>query len=428
MKLTKRVVDAIKPGPKRVTVWDDELGGFGVRVEPSGRTSFICRYRANGGGRGAPERLMVLGRHGELTADEARRLAKDILARVRLGEDPGGERTAARDAITVSDLVTKFMVEEVRPLRKASTAALYDIYFDKHIRPALGNRKASSVTHSDVAKWHRQVGEAARVTANRALTTLSAAYAWGLKAGELKGSNPCTTIKKFAEEARERFLTGEELARLAEALREAEGPGIPWTPNPEKLTKHAPKPENRRVVLGPHPVAAIRLLLLTGARLREILHLRWENVDFERGLLLLPDSKTGKKTILINAPSLSILAGLPRMGAYVIAGDNPEKPRADLQRPWALVSRRAGLEGVRLHDLRHTFASVGAGGGMGLPVLGRLLGHAQPATTQRYAHVGDDPLRNASNAIARRIVEAMGEAPSEEKAGEVVPFGRASAG
>jgi integrase len=157
----------------------------------------------------------------------------------------------------------------------------------------------------------------------------------------------------------------------------------------------------------------MRLLIFTGARLREILHLKWEQIDFERGLLLLPTSKTGKKTIVLNAPALAILTSLPRVGGYVIAGTSAgtkdEKPRSDLKKPWKAVSKRAGLDGVRIHDLRHTHASVGAGAGLGLPIIGKLLGHTQSATTQRYAHLDNDPLKKASEHIGSRLAAAMGE-------------------
>jgi integrase len=145
----------------------------------------------------------------------------------------------------------------------------------------------------------------------------------------------------------------------------------------------------------------LRLLLFTGARLREILHLKWENVDLERGLLFLADSKAGRKTLVLNAPAMAVLVSLPRVGSYVIAGDTAgtkgEKPRADLKRPWRTIAKRAGLDGVRLHDLRHTYASFGAGGGLGLPIIGKLLGQTQASTTQRYAHLDNDPLRRATN-------------------------------
>jgi integrase len=225
------------------------------------------------------------------------------------------------------------------------------------------------------------------------------------------GLNPARGIEKYPEKGRERFLSLEELGRLGDAIREAETIWLPYTVDEEgPNAKHAPKEGNRRTVIGPHAAAALRLLLLTGARLREILHLRWEHVDFERGLLLLPDSKTGKKAIVLNAPALDVLANLPRAGSYVIAGGDPEKPRADLKRPWQAVARRAGLGGVRVHDLRHTHASYGAGAGLGLPIIGKLLGHTQAATTQRYAHLDADPLRRASERIGGDIAAAMGEA------------------
>jgi integrase len=173
--------------------------------------------------------------------------------------------------------------------------------------------------------------------------------------------------------------------------------------------KHAPKESSRRTVIGPHAAAALRLLIFTGARLREILHLKWEHVDFERGLLLLPTSKTGKKTIVLNAPALAILNGLPRTSDFVIAGSSVDSPRSDLKKPWKAVAARAALTGVRIHDLRHTHASVGAGAGLGLPIIGKLLGHTQSATTQRYAHLDNDPLKKASENIGSRLAAAMGE-------------------
>jgi integrase len=223
-------------------------------------------------------------------------------------------------------------------------------------------------------------------------------------------ANPASGIAKFREAVRERFLTEPELLRLGEAIREAETVGIPWVK--QSKSKHARKSENRITNIGPHAAAALRLLIFTGARLRKILDLRWDHVDFQRGLLFLPDSKTGKtgkKTIVLGAAALAVLENLPHVGKFVIAGTDNEKARADLQRPWALVSKRADLAGLRLHDLRHSFASVGAGSGFGLPVIGKLLGHSNFKTTERYAHLAADPLRRASNAISGSIAKAMGE-------------------
>jgi integrase len=232
-----------------------------------------------------------------------------------------------------------------------------------------------------------------------------------------EGVNPARRIEQFKEHRRERFLTGKELERLGAAVREAETKGIPWDVDEGRpKAKHLPKAKNRFTRIGPSAAAAIRLLLLTGCRLPEILHLKWEQVDLERGLLLLADSKTGRKTVILNAPALAVLTGLDRLGPYVVPGDDPEKPRADLKRPWEAVGRRAGLEGVRLHDLRHTYASFGAGGGLGLPIIGKLLGHTQASTTQRYAHLDADPLRRASEAIGGRIAAAL----EGKRAGSVV--------
>lgn len=222
--------------------------------------------------------------------------------------------------------------------------------------------------------------------------------------------------------SRERFLSAVELESLGGAIREAETIGIPWQvddsgPN----AKHLMPKERRLTVLSPFATAAIRLLLFTGCRLREILNLEWNAVDFDRGMLHLPDSKTGKKSVVLNSPALEILTALPRLGDFVIAAADPMQPRSDLKRPWTLVSRRAGLDGLRLHDLRHSFASVGAGAGLGLPVIGKLLGHASPSTTAKYAHLDNDPVRRATNAIGATIAAAMAQ---KDGAGNVVPLKR----
>jgi integrase len=223
------------------------------------------------------------------------------------------------------------------------------------------------------------------------------------------GFNPTRRVERYREEGRERFLTSDELVRLGAAIREAETVGIPWDVDESKpKSKHAQK-SDRITKLSPHAAGALRLLLFTGCRLREVLHLKWTEIDFERGLLFLPSSKTGRKTVILNGPAVSVLEGLPRIGRYVIAGNDPDKPRSDLKRPWLVVTKRSGLEGVRIHDLRHSFASFGAGSGLGLPIVGKLLGHATTRMTARYAHLDNDPLRRASESIAKQIAGALGE-------------------
>ena len=238
------------------------------------------------------------------------------------------------------------------------------------------------------------------------LAIMGSMYSFAERRGLVsRGSNPARGLERFREQARERYLTNEELQRLGQTLRLAATEGLPWSG--EKVdSKHMPKEENRRVVLSADAVLAIRLLLFTGARLREILHLEWSHIDLDRGLLLLPDSKTGRKTVILSGIAQDLLRGHKRTGPYVIAGADRERPRADLKKPWLAVQRHAGLEGVRLHDLRHTFASIGAGASLGLPIVGKLLGHSQPATTARYAHLDADPLRRAANHIGQALAAA----------------------
>lgn len=410
-RLTKRTVDAAEKGSTRYTIFDDDLKGFGLRVYPSGEKSWIVEYRPNGGGRTVAKRRLTLGPVGKLTPDAARKAAKAALASAQLGADPVREKELARRALTFAELATRFLAEHVDAKRKPGTRQQYRYLLESVAVPELGTLKAEMITRRDVAKIHDRMQDKP-FQANRLLAVVGAMYAFAGKRGHVPdGCNPARGIEKYREHRRERFLTGEELERIGAALREAETIGIAWeVDEAQPNAKHLPKPEHRRTVLGPHAAAAIRLLILTGARLREILHLRWEQVDLSRGLLLLPDSKTGRKTIVLNVPAMAVLEQLKgiRFGAYVIAGDDPEKPRADLHRPWKMIAKRAGLEAVRLHDLRHTYASFGAGSGLGLPILGKLLGHKEAATTQRYAHLDSDPLRRAANEIGGQIAKALG--------------------
>lgn len=450
-KLTKKVVDAAKPADRETFIWDAGDGaikGFGIRIFPGGRKVFVAQFRI-GGGRGAKSRRVTIGAYGVWTVEKAREEAERLIREADQGIDAKATQAAAaaaRDAareleakeqrlareMRLSVLAARFMAEHVALKRKGTTQAFYRTVLDRHILPVLGEKDVRAITRQDVAKLH--AGLAGKATmANRALAVLSAIFGWAERLEILpEGTrNPTARLEKFKEHARERFLSVDELARLGEAIRVAESTGIEWTPRAEGKTKHAPRAEKRRVVIAPSAAAALRLLIFTGARLREILHLEWSSVDVERGLLRLRDSKVGATTIVLNAPARAVLAGLPRTGRYVIPGEAAtdkdgnriERPRADLKRPWALVTKAAGLPGLRIHDLRHSFASVGAGDGHGLTIVGRLLNHSQSRTMQRYQHLGDDPLRKASDAIASRIAAAMGEAPAEPT-GTLVPYSR----
>jgi integrase len=416
-KLTKTSVRDLPTRDKVYVVYDDTLTGFGVRVTPKGMRSWIVEYRPHGGGRGVGKKRITLGTIDTLTAEQARDAARDTLAAVRLGEEVGHDRAARRASPLVCELIDEFMAEEIRPIRKPRTAELYDAYFRLHIKPDLGSKRAREVTVKDIAKLHRKIGARAKVTANRVADLISGLYSWARTTGRVPDDvKPTRGISKFREQGREGFFSGEDLVRLGDALREAETVGLPWIIDEENPNaKHVPK-KNRITPVSPFATAAIRLLLLTGCRLREILNLRWIEYDRERGMLLLPDSKTGRKPVVLSAAAMAVLDALPQAGDYVIAGGKaPEQARRDLKRPWEAVRARAGLGKLRLHDLRHTFGATGAGSNLGLPVIGKLLGHKNTETTARYAHLAADPLRNAANAIASKLAEKLNQ-PSSARA------------
>lgn len=435
-RLTKTLVAALAARDKTYIEWDADLPGFGLRVTPNGAKAWIVEYRAGGGGRRAPSRRMTVGSVAALSADKARNAARDVLAAVRLGADPAKDRQTAREAPTVKELFEMRLAGGWPSARgsnhhkrkpKASTVALYDLYFRVHILPALGSKRAQDVIGADVAKLHTDIGSEKPVTANRVVKTLSGFFSWVISDQKIRMENPAKGIDLFRERGRERFLSNEELARLGDALREAETKGLPHLVDEAKKAKHARKTENRFTKIDPFATAAIRLLIFTGARLREILHLRWDCVDLERGFLMLDDSKTGRKPIILNAPAMQILTDLPRVGVFVVAGksagEKDEHPRTDLHRPWSALTKRAKLNGLRIHDLRHTHASVGAGASLGLPIIGRLLGHRHPETTAKYAHLANDPLRRASEQIGSNIAAALGEPLASA---DVIKIGRRS--
>jgi integrase len=417
-RLTKTSIDAISPSRRRTIFYDSELSGFGLRVEPSGIKTFIVRYRANGGGRGAPERLVKIGRFGECTLDQAKETARDMLASIRLGADPAADRRRRRGMPTFEEFAVDVLTEaanlaQARPrearLRPASIRN-YRSLLKCHVGPAIGTTKIDAVTISEVQRLHRRLGSLKPATANRCLEFIGSIYKEAARVGILPvGTNPARGVLAFKENRCERFLSSDELARLGAAIRDGESRGIDWFANPAKKIKHVPK-ATQRTKLDPHAAAALRLLILTGARLREILHAKWNDIDFERGLLTV-FGKTGRRQIFLPTPAVAILATLPRIGNFVIAGDTAgtteERPRADLNRPWRAVKRQAGLGGVRLHDLRHSHAALAAAGGASLPIIGRLLGHSQPSTTQRYSHLSDDPLRLVSEKVAATATAAM---------------------
>lgn len=436
VKLTKRTVEAIEPSGARTFWYDKDLKGFGLKAEPSGAMTWIVEYRAAGGGRRAQKRRLTLGKLGALTPEQARQLAKDALAEVHSGGDPASARTERKVALTMSELCDVYLAEATKgniitrrgAVKKPSTLISDRGRIARHIKPLLGSKLVRDVTSADIERFLRDVagGKTAvdvktvkrgraivtggKGTATRTVRLLGGIFAYAIEE-RIRAGNPTHGVRKYADNQGARFLNTEELTRLGRALRDAETVGLPWRMRENSSgAKHLPKhEENRRSVLSVHATAAIRLLILTGCRVGEILSLKWAHVDLERGLLLLPDSKTGAKAVILGAPALAVLASIARVEGceFVIASESMDKPRRDLKRPWAMVRLAAGLEDVRLHDLRHTYASHGAAAGLGLTVVGRLLGHAEVKTTNRYSHFDADPLRRAANAIGSTLAAAL---------------------
>lgn len=392
VKLTKVTVDALEPREKAFTIRDKGLPGFNVRVYPSGKRSFFFRYRV-GGGRGAAIREPKIGDYGPMTVDQARGLAKDWAAEVRRGGDPSEARQMQRNAPTMSELFDRYLAAAQK--RKKASSLRNDIrMIEKQLRPKFGRLKVQDVTRKQVRAYHEALAETP-YEANRRLALLSKLFSFA--ADELEwiasGDHPVKGIQKFKEVARRRYLSQTEMARLGQALAKAEAGDL-----------------GRSVTV--HAVAMLRLLTLTGARHSEILKLRWSEVDLERGRLELEDSKTGRKTIQLPPAARKILSELPHLDGnpHVIVGAKPGSHLVNIKDSWAAIRRDASLDDVRIHDLRHTFASHGARSGMSLPVIGALLGHTSSQTTQRYAHLSDDPLRAAADSIGIDIAASLGVA------------------
>jgi integrase len=371
-KITKRSAEALTADGAETFLWDSELRGFGLRCSPKGKKVFILQYRQDG-----RSRRMSLGALGALTPDEARDLARRFLGDVAKGEDPSGERQKERKAPNMSALCDRFIDEHVNLRCKPTTQGEYRRACDLFIKPRIGSLRVQAVTRTDVAELHHALRNKP-YQANRVLGVLSKMFnlaeVWGLRPD---GSNPTRHVPKYAERKRERFLDPDEIKRL-------------WATLDQSV-----QDETETV----HVTAAFKLLLLTGCRLSEIQTMRWSYIRGD--VLWLPDAKTGPRRVLLNDSALSVLRTLPRLADndHVIVGAVDGQHITDLQRPWRRIRAAAGLPGVRIHDLRHTYASVAAMAGHSLPMIGHLLGHTQAQTTQRYVHLVDTNARKAANEV-----------------------------
>ena len=374
--LSKRVVDRLSVNGKDAIFWDRDLAGFGIRVYPSGKKVFVVQTRAFG-----RSKRVTLGTHGKLTAEQARKNAAAVIARIKKGQPPVAPEPAP--VPTVADLAERYQREYVEMHCKPATVSHYRLMLRKHIVPALGERLVAEVEHKDILSFHTGLHHMPTV-ANRAVDILVKMYnladAWGWRPA---GSNPCRGVPRFKVEKHERFLTREELYRLGQVLRAAPAERLAST----------------------HAAAAIRLLVLTGCRRNEILGLRWDDLNFDTGEMRLPDSKTGARMVPLTSAAADVLNGLARTpdNSWVFPGKKKGTRLVNINDSWDRVRTRAGLDGVRLHDLRHTFASRALALGESLPMIGDLLGHRMVSTTARYAHLARDSVRDSSAKIAADI-------------------------
>lgn len=421
-KLTNKSVGALAVTGTRYIAWDSELRGFGCRVETSGTKTFLVRYRPNGGGRNAPKRYFTIGRFPLLSPEEARRDARRILGAVAQGQDPADRRRAERTDMTVAALCDLYMEEAPRlPTRFGRPKGADTLKFDKgrierHIKPLLGKRRVGAITNADIQRFMRDIARGKTATdvkvglrtriivkggegaATRVVGLLSGIFSFAVGEG-IRSDNPVRGVRRYADGKSERTLSSEELGTLGKALRAVEAQGG-----------------------NPSAIAIIRLLIFTGARKTEIAGLRWKEIDLDRDVIRLGASRhktgaiSGSKEILLTPPARVILERLAeeRISEFVFPATTGKSHFQGIKRIWQSIRAKAGLSDVRLHDLRHSFASIGVSSGDSLPVIGALLGHANARTTQRYAHVSHDPVRKAADRIAENIsVSLNGETGSE---------------
>lgn len=399
VKLTKRVIKEAKPSDKRYDLWDSEIKGFGLRVAPSGRKVYVLKYRTVDG----TQRKPVIGTDGALTLEQARKLANEMLSTVRSGGDPSRSRMDARKAPTVADVCERYLDEHARPNKKPLSVADDEGMIERYVKPRLGNRKIASIDFDDATNLHKQL-EHIPVRANRVRSLMSKmlnlSEKWKYRP---EHTNPYRHIPRNPERTVHRAMAEDEIANLAEVLRQAErGERVE---NPD-----IGEPES--VAENPVAVAALRLLLFTGMRRNEALRLRWDEVDLKAGVLRLKDSKTGEKLVRLNSGARVVIEGQEserKLGnPFVFPSPvKPLRPLYDVKGVWSRIRKRAGLEDVRLHDLRHNFAAAAADGGLSLLQIGQLLGHRNPSTTARYADLVDDPAKRLAEQVGVILMESM---------------------
>ena len=387
LRLTKRIVDGLKTDGKDAIFWDRDLAGFGVRVHATGRKLYIVQSRGSAG-----LKRVTLGRVGTGTIEDRRREAALVIDRIKRGEDPKPSKPPPPPTIAdLSELVLKNYVET---RCKPSTAKNYRVSIRNHILPALGTKALEDVGSEDLTALHHKL-RATPAAANQAIWVLSKMLSLGESWGMVPpGRKLGRHVRHYRGKSRERFLTPEEFRRLGTALKMFEAKGS----------------------MVPSAIAAIRLLMLTGCRSDEVLTLKWDDVDRTARVLRLRDSKTGPRMVPLTGPVLKVLDGIERAEGvpWVLRGTKPDSRLACLSSYWQRIKKETGLHDVRVHDLRHSYASRALALGEGLPVIGRLLGHVTVGTTAKYAHLVRDAEKAAaartSDSIAAHVLRGRAEA------------------
>ncbi len=397
-KLTKKIVDAANPSDKDYFVWDGDLPGYGLRVFPSGKKSYLVQYRSNG-----RSRRFTIGLHGPFTPDSARKEAMQILAEIAKGGDPAELKSKPHFETTVSELCDRYLAEGCGH-KTQTTIATDKGRIERHIKPLLGDRLVASLSRNDIklfmkavetgeSKVDTKTGPRGRAivkggagTASRTVGLLGGIISFAVESLKLRSDNPVHGVKRTKDNKRSRFLNSKEFRRLGAALERAQ-----------------------KKQINPNAIAAIRLLLFTGCRKSEILKLKWQHVDLPHRCLRLPESKTGEKIVHLGNAAVDLLEALPQIkgSPYVLPASKGDGHYTGLQKHWTKIREWAELDDVRIHDLRRSFASTAALSGESLLMIGNLLGHSDPKTTQIYAHLADSALQTAANETSNKIAAAM---------------------
>ncbi len=385
-KLTKRAIEAANPGPgKRTFIWDSEVKGLGVRCIGSSSKTFLLKFERRG-----QATWLTLGAFGPVTVDAARKIAAKKLGELAEGKDLAAERGAWKTDPTVQEVAERFFVEHVTPKLKPTTAHEYRRQMDSVILPFIGKLRVASVKTADIARIHHKLSGTPTLS-NRVHALLSkmfhAAERWGLRP---HGSNPTLGHEKYSEASRERFLSDDELERLGAALDQSESDSSE----------------------SPVVCNAIRFLLVSGWRLNEALKLEWSNLDLKAGLVRLPDTKSGAATIDVNPAMAAVLDAMNNHrvlgNPFVFPGKELKGSLVNLRKPWMRLCEKAGIHGVRLHDLRRTFGTLGAGeAGLTHETIGKVLRHKQTSTTAIYARLAGTARKAASEKIGDVVARKL---------------------